>query len=103
VPAPQQRRAAVSMKTLLSDKPQVKLCLPHPRGASVAGAMPPGEAPPRRQGPVRLGHITTLSSPFNQLRRGRPRRIVQSSPNVGHALARLHLSPARLELCRWWR
>jgi hypothetical protein len=23
---------------------------------------------------VRLGHITTLSSPFNQPRRGRPRR-----------------------------
>ncbi len=32
VPAPQQRRAAVSMKTLLSDKPQAKLGLPPPSG-----------------------------------------------------------------------
>jgi hypothetical protein len=40
------------MKTLLSDS-QAKLCSPRP---------------------VRLGHITTLSSPFNQPHRGRPRR-----------------------------
>src|SRR6202048_2862192 len=50
---PQQRRAAVSMKTLLSDSPR------------------PSSACTR---PVRLGHITTLSSPFNQPCRGRPRR-----------------------------
>ena len=53
MPSPQQRRAAVSMKTLLSD------------------SLRPSSACPR---PVRLGHITTLSSPFNQPRRGCPRR-----------------------------
>jgi hypothetical protein len=67
---PQQRRAAVSMKTLLSDKPWRKLRLRHPR----ADAMPNGAKLGLTPGPVRLGHITTLSSPFNQPRRGRPWR-----------------------------
>src|SRR5271169_554449 len=81
--SPQQRRAAASMKTLLSDKP----------GASFARASPAGEASLRRKGPsaagtrpVRLGHITTLSSPFNQrpaaVARG---AVAQSSPNVAAA------------------
>ena len=74
VPSPQQRGAAVSMKTLLSDKPQSQALLAPPSGASEAGAMPTGQPSSASPGPVRLGHITTLSSPFNQPRRGRPRR-----------------------------
>src|SRR6516225_171983 len=81
--SPQPRRAAASMKTLLSDKP----------GARLARAAPAGEALLRRKGPsaagtrpVRLGHITTLSSPVNQhpaaVARG---AVAQSSPNVAAA------------------
>ena len=88
--SPQQRRAAASMKTLLSDKP----------GASFARAAPAGEASLRRKGPsaagtrpVRLGHITTLSSPFNQhpaaVARG---AVAQSSPSVAAGTTRS---------CRW--
>ena len=74
------------MKTLLSDTP----------GAGFARAAPTGEAPLRRKGgpnaacprPVRLGHITTLSSPFNQ----RPAAVARGVSlellrNVAHALA----------------
>ena len=50
---PPQWEPAVSMKTLLSDQ----------LGASTACP-----------GPVRLGHITTLSAPFNQPHREGPRR-----------------------------
>ena len=80
-----------------------------PSGASDAGAMPTGrQAPLRRQGLVRLGHITTLSSPFNQPRRGRPRRYrsifserraaLARGPPAPLGAARLHLSPAKLKL-----
>jgi hypothetical protein len=85
--SPQPRRAAASMKTLLSDTP----------GASLARAAPAGEALLRQKGPsaagtrpVRLGHITTLSSPVNQhpaaVARG---AVAQSSPNVAAAPCRL--------------
>ena len=77
---------AASMKTLLSDT----------SGASFARAAPTGEAALRRKGgpnaacprPVRLGHITTLSSPFNQRPAAVARGgVAQASPNVAHALA----------------
>ena len=79
------------MKTLLSDKP----------GARLARAAPAGEALLRRKGPsaagtrpVRLGHITTLSSPVNQhlaaVARG---AVAQSSPNVAVPPAVLPVAP----------
>src|SRR5215469_6251563 len=59
------------MKTLLSDISRSKPCLLHPNRQS--SASPTGRET-LLPGPVRLGHITTLSSPFNQPRRNRPRR-----------------------------
>jgi hypothetical protein len=104
VPAPQQRSAAVSMKTLLSDSPR------------------PSSACTR---PVRLGHITTLSSPFNQPRRGRPRRCRaifserRARPRAADRqnlwvqprctchqqilIAGKNSSFGKARLCRWWR
>ena len=54
--SPQEAGRRPRMKTLLSDEPKASAACP---------------------GPVRLGHITTLSVPFNQRRRGRPRRCRQ--------------------------
>ena len=80
---------------------------------------PAGKALLRRKGPsaagtrpVRLGHITTLSSPVNQrpaaVARG---AVAQSSPNVaappcGLAGGTSRVPPPGLAgawLCRWWR
>jgi len=90
------------MKTLLSDS-QAKLCSPRP---------------------VRLGHIITLSSPFNQPTAVARGGVAQSSPNVARALRsctpgaahrqRLRVQPrctcrpqnssfGKAWLCRWWR
>ena len=61
-------------------------------------------------GLVRLGHITTLSSPFNQTRRGRPRRYRSIFSERRAPLARRPAS-ASAAACRenstgclpWWR
>ena len=92
-----------------------KLCSAPPRQAKPRFAARAGQAllAPR---PVRLGHITTLSSPFNQ----RPAAIArggvkQASPNVAHTLVfgaspigprgavALRLSRGEPSVRRWWR
>jgi hypothetical protein len=66
-----ERGAAVSHEdTSLGHIPEQAL-LAHPNRQS--SAAPTGQET-LLPGPVRLGHITTLSSPFNQPRRNRPRR-----------------------------
>jgi len=90
------------MKTLLGHIPAQALLSTTPTGeASLRRKGGPSAACPR---PVRLGHITTLSSPFNQ----RPAAVArggvkQASPNVAHALVFgaspvAPLDPARLPL-----
>ena len=97
------------MKTLLSDS-RVKLCSPHLRApASLALCRQAKLCFADRS--VRLGHITTLSSPFNQPTAVARGGVAQSSPNIGRAwvvhvwrsapatprsAAPLHLSPAKL-------
>jgi hypothetical protein len=87
VPAPQQRRAAVSMKTLLSDKPQAKLDLHHPRAPATLALC--------RRATLRLADRGLSASVTSQLSlhpsinpaavaRG---GVAQSSPNVVRALA----------------
>ena len=97
--SPQPRRAAASMKTLLSDKP----------GASLARAAPAGEALLRRKGPSANRHPTcpprshhnSLFTRQSTPRRGRPRRcraIFSERRRWHHAVlpARLWVPPPDL-------
>ena len=60
-------------------------------------------------GPVRLGHITTLSSPFNQPRRGRPRRCRaifserRARPRNAVGLSRKPVARSQPGCAAWWR
>src|SRR5262249_37025678 len=56
MPCPREKRVAASHEDTSLGQAQSKRCLPRP---------------------IRLGHITTLSVPFNQRRRGRPPRCRQ--------------------------
>jgi len=65
MPFPQPREAAVSHEdTSLGHTPEPALLAPPPTGE--ARLRRKGRAKHSCPGPVRLGHITTLSSPFNQ-------------------------------------
>ena len=72
------------MKTLLSDISREQALLAPPQQAKLGFANRAGQT--LLPGPVRLGHITTLSSPFNQPRRN-PAAVSQSSPSLGRARA----------------
>jgi hypothetical protein len=99
MPFPQPREAAVSHEdTSLGHTPEPALLAPPPTGE--ARLRRKGRAKHSCPGPVRLGHITTLSSPFNQ-----PRRT-STAAGVANLLrapfSQRRRMPRPTLVCRWY-